>query len=387
MATRAPTLRIVFIGLLSLAIAMGIGRFAFTPLLPLMRDDELISIADGGVLASVHFMGYWLGAVFAARLPLAPKTTLRVSLFAIALATFGMGLTADFFAWLALRWISGACSAFILVIVSNFYVKRLAAIGRAEMQGWVFSGVGTGIAATGLGVLAILVAEIGSALSWRIFGVVSLIAAAVVSRRLGAEIPGVRIADADGDSPSTPLAWKLIVAYGAAGIGYIIPATYLPVVAREIVQSPLVFGWSWPIFGSAAFLSTLLASRLHARFSNRQIWTASQVVMAAGLVLPVLWSTINVVILSSICVGGTFMIITMAGIKEVHRIAPENDVMRHIAAMTAAFATGQMIGPVFASSIYDLTGSFAHALLVTGAMLIATAATLMYPRQERTLCP
>ena len=71
------------------------------------------------------------------------------------------------------------------------------------------------------------------------------------------------------------------------------------------------------------------------------------------------------------------MIITMAGIKEAHRIAPPHDVMRHIAVMTAAFATGQMIGPVFASSIYDLTGSFSASLLITSVILAVSAMALM----------
>ncbi len=369
--------RIVVVGLVSLAIAMGIGRFAFTPLLPLMQDDGLVSIADGGVLASVHFLGYWLGAVFAARLPCSPKMTLRLSLITIGFCTLGMGVTESIAIWLILRWLSGVCSAFTLVLVSNFYLKHLADVGRAEKQGWVFSGVGAGIAVAGLGVLAIMVSHIGSALSWQIFGVVSLIAGIAVCTQMGSEIPHTRLDTQTRKSQQSPLIWSVVIAYGAAGIGYIIPATYLPVMAREIVQSPLIFGWSWPVFGAAAFVSTPLAARLQRRFSNRQIWAVSQIVMAVGLVLPVVHPHIATIIIAGVCVGGTFMIITMMGMKEAHRIAPPGDVMRHIAVMTASFATGQMIGPVFASSIYDLTRSFSASLLITSIILVTTALTLV----------
>ncbi len=99
--------------------------------------------------------------------------------------------------------------------------------------------------------------------------------------------------------------------------------------------------------------------------------------MALGLLLPVVHPHILTIITAGICVGGTFMIITMTGIKEAHRIAPPEDVMRHIAVMTASFATGQMIGPVFASSIYDLTQSFAVCLTITSATLIITAMALV----------
>ncbi len=99
--------------------------------------------------------------------------------------------------------------------------------------------------------------------------------------------------------------------------------------------------------------------------------------MAIGLLLPVIHPHIFTIITAGLCVGGTFMIITMTGMKEAHRIAPPQDVMRHIAVMTVSFATGQIIGPVFASSVYNLTQSFAVSLIITSATLIITAMTLM----------
>ena len=79
MPSQGSNFRIALVGFGALTIAMGIGRFAFTPLLPLMQDDGLLDISDGGLLASLHFLGYWLGAVFAARLPGSPKAALRLS--------------------------------------------------------------------------------------------------------------------------------------------------------------------------------------------------------------------------------------------------------------------------------------------------------------------
>jgi len=376
MSPQSSVLRLTTVGFMALALAMGIGRFAFTPLLPLMMEDGLISITGGGYLASIHFLGYWLGAVSAAKLPFPPKITLRFSLLAIGVGTVGMGVTDDFAVWLIVRWFLGVCSAWTLVLVSNYYVKHLAGKDRAEYQGWVFSGVGAGILITGLGCLAFMVNQIGSSLSWQIMGALSLVAIGAVCLNLGPEIPTVRLVASHRDSPRSPLDWRTVIAYGAMGIGYIIPATYLPVMAREIVQSPLIFGWSWPVFGAAAFFSTLLAARFQKRLSNRKIWAASQLVMAIGLLFPVIYPHIVTIIAAGFCVGGTFMVITMVGMKEAHRIAPPQDVMRHIAVMTAAFATGQMIGPVFASTLYELTQSFSIPLIITSVVLVMTAMTL-----------
>ena len=53
-----PSTRIVLTGLVSLAVAMGVGRFPSKPLLPMMRADGFISIGEGGWLAAIHFLGY-----------------------------------------------------------------------------------------------------------------------------------------------------------------------------------------------------------------------------------------------------------------------------------------------------------------------------------------
>ena len=261
----------------------------------------------------------------------------------------------------------------------HYYVRHLAEIGRSDRQGWILSGVGVGIALAGLGTLTLMADGIGSAGGWVVFGILSLVAAFAVSLRIGPELSDPGSTARQPASRRGPINWDIAVAYGAAGSGYVIPATYLPVMAREIVASPLLFVLAWPVFGAAALVSTLIAGRLQSRWSNRQIWVVSQLVMAAGLLLPVLRPDLVSIILAGICVGGTFMIITMMGVKEAHRIAPAGDVMRLIAVMTVAFASGQMIGPLFAGAVFDLSGSFAPSLVLTSVVLIGTALSLMRP--------
>lgn len=379
MAPNAATFRIALIGLVSLAVAVGIGRFAFTPLLPMMRADGLIGIAEGGWLASGHFLGYLIGALSAAVIPCPPRLLLRLALFAIGAGTLGMGLTGDLTAWLVLRFLNGVFSAWVLVRVSSHYVRRLAEIDRAGLQGWVFAGVGAGIAVAGLACLAFMWGNTDSAESWRIMGIAALVVTVALCLGISGEVPAQRPPAPQQGAIRSPLDWGIVIAYGAMGFGYVIPATYLPVMAREIVPDPLVFGWSWPVFGAAAFVSTLAAAAFHRRFTNRRIWSVSQGVMAAGLILPVVYPHITGIVAAGLCVGGTFMIITMTGMKEAHRLAAPDDVMRHIAAMTASFALGQMIGPAFASTLYDATGSFAAPLIFASAVLAVTIFPLLRP--------
>ena len=382
MSPHSPVLRITLVGLGALALAMGIGRFAFTPMLPLMQDDGLLGVSSGGLLASCHFLGYLIGALSATRVRLAPRTLLRLSLLLIGISTLGMGLTNSYGTWLGLRWVSGVCSAWVLVLVSNYYVKALADRNRASHQGWVFSGVGAGIAVVGLGCLGFMVWGLESAPGWLALGLLSIAAGIALSLLIGDELPAEHRPPRSPASQRTPLVWGLLLAYGIAGIGYTIPATYLPVMARESFASPIVFGWSWPMFGLAAFVSTLLVSRLQARYSNRQIWATGHIVMAAGLLLPVVLPEIAAIAAAGICVGGSFMVVTMVGMREAHRIAPPPDVIRHIAAMTAAFATGQVLGPMMGSAWFAASGSLSGALVLTSALLLVSVFALVQPAAQ-----
>ena len=124
-------MRVTIAGLTSLAIAIGIGRFAFTPLLPMMRNDGLMTVGDASVLTSVHFLGYWAGAILAPRITVPPQRLLLLSLLGIAMATVAMGTTASVANWSILRLLCGVLSAFTLVLVSNYFVQ---ALGRTAGQ-------------------------------------------------------------------------------------------------------------------------------------------------------------------------------------------------------------------------------------------------------------
>ncbi len=359
-------------GFAILVFSMGIGRFAFTPLLPLMQAEGLLSVAGGGVLASVHFVGYAMGALLAGRLRSFPAVTLAASVVLIGLATLAMGVTNAFEVWVVSRWTAGVCSALVLVVVSTCFVRQLAELDRADLQGWVFAGVGGGTAIVGLVTLVMMLAGSPSWLGWQVFGYATIVASLVVFGSTGALSFGSSSIESSSMARPSPLVWQIVLPYGAMGAGYIIPATYLPIMARQVVSSPFVFGWSWPVFGAAAALSTILAARLYANFSNRQIWITSQFIMAIGLLLPALWMHIFAVVAGGICVGGTFMVITMVGMKEAHRIAGGMNTQSLIAAMTAAFAIGQIIGPALAGWAFEATDSFTYPLLLGSVFLIVT---------------
>jgi predicted MFS family arabinose efflux permease len=136
-----------------------------------------------------------------------------------------------------------------------------------------------------------------------------------------------------------------------------------------------VFGLSWPLFGAAAVVSTLLAGRIRRRVSNRRLWIASHLVMALGVVLPVISPGIVATMLAALGVGGTFVVITMLGMQEAREVAGAA-ATGLMAAMTSAFALGQVAGPLSASYLHGADGNFSTALLVACAALVISAAVL-----------
>jgi MFS family permease len=335
-------LAVALAGLIALAVAIGIGRFAFTPILPMMQEDAGVSMAMGGWLASANYVGYLAGALSVICWRIGATTGIRAGLAAIGITTLAMGMEHHVAVWLALRALAGIASAWVLIYVSAWCLERLAALGRPALSNTVFAGVGTGIALAGGLCLALMRVGAGSTSAWFVLGLLSVALSAVIWGVLGSG------AASRGASPERASArgmeWdreslRLVLCYGAFGFGYIIPATFLPAMAKQVIRDPEVFGWSWPLFGAAAMGSTLATAMLRSLVSNRRLWVASHLVMAFGIALPIVWSGIVPIMLAALLVGGTFMVATMTGLQEAREVGGER-ATGLMAALTSAFALG-----------------------------------------------
>src|SRR5579884_629949 len=176
------------VGLLALASAMGIGRFSLTPILPLMQQDQGLSLAAGSWLATTNYVGYLAGALVCIALQPRPVAAIRWGLLWVGLLTLAMGFCDWQVAWLLLRFLAGAASAFVLVGTSAWAMPILKGHGREEWSGHVFAGVGVGIAFAGLFGLAAGVDAWGSRATWIALGTVALMLAALLWRKLAFDV-------------------------------------------------------------------------------------------------------------------------------------------------------------------------------------------------------
>lgn len=341
-------------GLLSLALAMGVGRFAFTPLLPLMVRAGQLDVGMGGWLAAANHAGYLLGALTAARLALAPQRLGLLGLAIMALGTAAMGLAGTGPLWLGLRFVAGVASAWVMVSTSAWCLARLAQLGWPAGAGVVYAGVGVGIACAGL--LCWQVPASPAAL-WLQLGIGSLaglgVVAALVPR---ASLQGAAAVAAVEPHRGAGLPRGLVLCYGVLGFGYVVPATFLPALARSVVDDPAVFGAAWPVFGLAAALSTLWAALALHRVARRRVLAGSHLLMAVGCLLPVLHLSVSTVMVAALLVGGTFMVASLAGLQEAHALAAGRPPARAMGRMTTAFAVGQLAGPALSAALLRPAG-------------------------------
>jgi len=492
----------------ALAVALGVGRFAFTPLLPLMLHGGGLDLRHGGWLASLNYAGYFVGAFSCAALRAAPARIVRASLAATVLLTIAMGVADEFWVWAVVRFVGGVVSAWAFVFASQWGLRRLAELGANEWSGVIYTGPGFGIIGTGLFVG--VAGRLGASAGWIGFGVVSAVMTALVwavfgdgaggdevARRsggvdatngwvmrkrraesgaapvdaaahggsveaaahggsvdaaahAGSADPAARTrsveAAAHGGSadaaayavsadaaayagsadpaartgsveaavhavsvdaaahagsaetakhaaspasaarspalsavrsplpPRTDALW-LVLLYGIPGFGYIITATFLPVIARHALPGSSWPDLFWPMFGVALVIGALSAARLPLHWDNRSLLAVCYLLQAAGIALGIVWPTAPGFAFGSVLIGLPFTAITLFAMREA-RLLRGDRAAGLMGYATAAYGIGQIVGPLVAAPLAASTGSFSPSLWLAALALVAGAAGL-----------
>jgi MFS family permease len=379
---RGEARTVTLVGLVSLASAMGIGRFAFTPLLPLMLGVDGLSLGQSAWVASANYLGYLAGAAASWILAFRASPAARWGLAAVAVTTVAGAVAHSLAVWIAVRFAAGMASAFVLIGASDWTLAALAQRRRMHWSGWAFAGVGTGIFLAGL--TSLVGASMGAPARWlwAALGVLATIAAALTWQPFASTQYSAPKTVAAAERRLDAAGWVLIGCYGAFGFGYILPATFIPAAAHAIVQDPAKFAWTWPLFGLAAAASTVIVSAfLPPGTRPRMVAGWSLVVMALGVLLTAVGGRLETLCIAAVCVGGTFMVATMSSMQEARRIGG-NAPGRLIAAMTAAFAVGQLAGPLTVRSGDSVGNALALPSAVAAGVLLLAGAILLTLRSE-----
>jgi predicted MFS family arabinose efflux permease len=381
---RGADARFLTSGAVALAVAMGVGRFAYTPLIPIMERDAGLGVAAAGALATANLFGYLVGASLAMH-PITHRRRLAITRWSLA----GVVLTTALMAaaqplWLPLRFVTGVCSGFVFVFASSIVLERAA---KAHAPTWAplfFTGVGFGIAFSGIAVPWL--AGFGSSRdAWLGVAIISA-AVLLITGWWFTDDGSASIAEAGIDATlprnKRTFAWLLAV-YTAEAFVYIIPATFLVAIIAKTPGLSHYAALSWVCVGLAAAFATFAWIPTAARLGKARALALALGIQAVCLAAPVFSQSAWAVIIAAVALGGTFIGITLFAAGLGRDIFPHRT-SAAVSRLTVLYSVGQIVGPIVATQLALHFGTYNPALLAAaGIAAIATLVTLVTIRDPQ----
>ena len=373
-----------------MAASMGFGRFVYTPILPGMMEGASLSAADAGLIAGANFAGYLVGAIVAAFGWAAgrERAVAILGLLSTVVLLAAMAAVDGVAAFSLVRFLAGLASALAMVFTSSIVLAH-SARGEA-VQILHFGGVGFGIAVSSALVFAFDLAAggaAGGAAGWRAEWIGSSAGAAILVVIALRFLPRPTGGSAALGEPE--LAWHrplvlVTLSYGLFGFGYVITATFLVTMARAAGAGAAVEFAAWLTTGIAAALSLVAWRGVVRRFDIVAAYVACVAIQAFGVLVSVLLPPAAGALVGGLFLGLSFMAVTAYGLQIGRRLAPESP-RRALALMTAAFGTGQIIGPLVAGWIAETSGSFTlPTVLAAGVLTLSALLVVPLLRAGRT---
>lgn len=380
---------VLLAGAFVLLVVHTLGRFIYTPLLPYLVADGQFSAADGAAVATWNYLGYLMGAMVAIKWHRIDHIRFMLPLFlAIHVVTTLFVTQTDHLTAISVsRWLNGVANGVVFVQAPALILEWLVLRNRASMSGLVYIGVGAGLlVSSGLvtGTAGLLegaerwwpAALLSIPLAW--WGVMQL-------RKL--EIP-VRQHDDSGKAlVNTPLIDRasapLFLAYAGAGLGYILPMTFLPLLAKmELPEGHALLDGTWVIVAVFTIPAPWVWNKLGALMGDLPALRLNFLIQLAGVLAAVLWPGAVGLVICAALVGGTFLG-TVLLTQRIGRALHPHQGPRLSAAMVALYGFTQMVGPWLTKQWLDGGGTLISAFGIgVGALVFGLVLAFFVPRPE-----
>ncbi|MEH6822780.1 MAG: YbfB/YjiJ family MFS transporter [Motiliproteus sp.] len=380
--------KVLSAGVLSLVLMMGIARFAYTPLLPIMQQQAGLGVSEGGWLAAINYLGYLCGALIAALISdLVIKDRLyRIGLVVAVITTAGMGLTDNFWLWSVLRFFAGLSTAAGMLLGSGLILNWLIRHNHRSELGIHFSGVGLGIA-----LCAIAVELMSRYVDWSSQWLILTLIGALILIPAWAWLPSpdtTTVPSSSGamaDAPPSRAFMRLfMIAYFCAGVGYVISATFIVAIVDQLPGLEGKGAWTFMVVGLAAAPAAILWDLVARRFGNLNALICASVLQIIGILLPVIEPNFTLSMIGAILFGGTMvgivsLVLTMAG-----RYYPTRPA-KMMGKMTLSYGVAQIIAPAITGLLAERSGSYSDGLYLAATMMaVGTVLLLMLKTLERS---
>lgn len=375
--TRKPW-QVMSAGMAAILLTVGIARFAYTPMLPLMQAQTGMSASLGGLLATANYAGYMTGVLLASTISSARLRFLlyRLGLVTAMLGTLGMGLTTEPWLWLLLRYIAGVGGASGLLLASGMVLAFLVRQGRRPELGLHFVGLGAGIILSGA-LVAATAGLLGWSGQWIAFGAITL--ALLVPAWIWMPEPEPAHPAGAHATPKPAVrnrgTWLLNLSYFCAGVGFVVSATFVVAAAAQVPELAHLGPYMWIIVGIAAIPATLAWDRLARRIGDVPTLLIAYALQVVSIVLPVVSTHPAAALLGALLFGATFMGIvslTLALAGKRNSANPAGAMAR----LTLSYGVAQIVAPAVVGHIAETTGSYDIGMLMAAATMVVGMALL-----------
>ncbi len=393
---------IAWIGLYCLAVVMGYGRFLFTATLPDIMSELSLSTTIAGWLASVNYMGYFIGSLIAMFVPhrLTWRALILGTLLSIITTLLLFLPNLPLSLWYVIRLFAGIASGIGMILGSSFVIQSFSTHKRSLLSTVHYAGIGVGISASAILTWWLLSLDLHFYSIWLVAGLTSL---PLLVLLYAIRPDGVSQGNALNKKPSikqTYINFKrslyeamvgqakavllLSLSYVLAGFGYITSATFLPVMAAKQLPTQTHAGLLiWLVVGVFAMLSNPLWGALAKRIGETKTLIGLTLLQALGMFVPLWFAGAFGLYINAAILGATFVGIVSMTLNIIKNINPAYSNLL-IGLATLAYAVGQFLGPLVTVALAGAKDNFDAGLLVAGAgLLLGLVLILSFSRQMK----
>ncbi|AJE14593.1 YbfB/YjiJ family MFS transporter [Stutzerimonas balearica] len=387
MSQRPALFPVLLAGAILLLVVHGLGRFVYTPLLPWLVEDGLLTIQQGASIASWNYLGYLIGALLALRWHSVAqiRRSLPWALLLHVLSSLLQTQADSADALAALRLANGIANGLVFVQGPSLILEWLARQQRASSSGLVYLGVCVGLILSSL-LVSLSDGLLSGADRWWPAALLSVPLAWWGWRQLARlDMPDQAPQTTSHASPSGRLldrsSTPLFLSYAGAGMGYILPMTFLPMVARlQVEPGDFLIDSSWLVVAVATLPSPWLWNRLGVRLGDDIALRLSYLAQLIGVLAALLLPGALGILLCAVLVGGTFLGTVLLTQRLARTLHPHQG-PRLSAALIALYSLTQLAAPWLTSLWVGQGGSLHSAFwLGAGALLWGLLWMLMVPR-------
>ena len=373
---------ILLAGIIALIIGVGVARFVFTSLLPPMLENYL-TISFAGVLASINYVGYLAGSIFAVFIKdINTKVKFfRFGMFLAVITTLMLGITTSDTIWIISRILAGFGAAMALVVGSAIVMNKLNIQNKTKAMGIHFSGIGFSILVSDLIVRIVFYFNGTWQLSWIVLAIFAFVMSfySMYILSYDNEVKQNSVKHHIDKKLFSPFVIILIMAYFCEGVGMVVQGTFLPDIINSLEGLEGFGSFTWTLVGLAGIPSCIIWMMLAHKYGSVNIIILAMFLQVIGIMISALTNNIYLNLFSGILYGGTFIGLVALFMNLGGKLAGNNPVML-MGALTTAYGIGQVAAPLYSVALIEHFKSYDYTLYVTAFIVFGGIVLLIFTK-------